>query len=99
VSDGALTGLIVLDLSENIAGPYCTKLLADYGADVIKLEKPQTGDASRRAGPFPKDKPDMEKSGLFLFLNTSKKGITLDIENELSRDIFKQLVKQTDIVV
>jgi crotonobetainyl-CoA:carnitine CoA-transferase CaiB-like acyl-CoA transferase len=99
VSDGALTGLIVLDLSENISGPYCTKLLADYGAAVIKIEKPTCGDASRRAGPFPKDKPDMEKSGLFLFLNTSKKGITLDIENELSRDIFKRLVKQTDIVV
>ena len=99
MADSALSGLVVLDLSENIAGPYCTKLLADYGADVINIEKPQTGDASRRAGPFPDDNPDTEKSGLFLFLNTSKKGITLDIENELSRDIFKRLVKQADIVV
>ena len=99
MSDGALTGLVVLDLSENISGPYCTKLLADYGATVIKIEKPHTGDASRRAGPFPKDKPDMEKSGLFLFLNTSKKSITLDIESKSGRDIFKRLLKRADIVV
>ena len=99
MSDGALTGLVVLDLSENISGPYCTKLLADYGADVIKIEKPACGDASRRAGPFPNDKPDMEKSGLFLFLNTSKKSITLDIEHNIGRDIFMRLAKRTDIVV
>jgi crotonobetainyl-CoA:carnitine CoA-transferase CaiB-like acyl-CoA transferase len=99
VADGALTGLLVLDLSENISGPYCTKLLADYGAEVIKIEKPHTGDASRRTGPFPDDNPDTEKSGLFLFLNTSKKSITLDIEHESGRDIFLKLVKQADIVV
>jgi crotonobetainyl-CoA:carnitine CoA-transferase CaiB-like acyl-CoA transferase len=99
VADSALSGLAVLDLSENIAGPYCTKLLADYGAAAIKIEKPTCGDASRRAGPFPDDNPDTEKSGTFLFLNTSKKGITLDIENEAGRDIFKRLAKQADIVV
>ena len=99
MSDGALTGLTVLDLSKNISGPYCTKLLADYGAEVIKIEKPQTGDASRHPGPFPDDNPDTEKSGLFLFLNTSKKSITLDIEHNIGRDIFKRLVKQVDIVV
>ncbi len=99
MADSALSGLVVLDLSENISGPYCTKLLADYGAEVIKIEKPQTGDASRRAGPFPDDNPDIEKSGLFLFLNTSKKSITLDIEHNIGRDIFLKLVKQADIVV
>ncbi len=99
MADGALTGLLVLDLSENISGPYCTKLLADYGAKVIKIEKPRTGDASRRAGPFPDDNPDTEKSGLFLHLNTSKKSITLDIQHESGRDIFLKLVKQADIVV
>jgi CoA:oxalate CoA-transferase len=99
VADGALSGLTVLDLSQNISGPYCTKLLADYGAEVVKIEKPQTGDASRRAGPFPNDEPDIEKSSIFLFLNTSKKGITLDIENEVSRDIFMRLAQQADIVV
>ena len=99
MADGALTGLIVLDLSQNISGPYCTKLLADYGATVIKIEKPHTGDAGRHAGPFPNDEPDIEQSGLFLFLNTSKKSITLDIEDKSGRDIFKRLVKQADILV
>ena len=99
MADGALTGLIVLDLSQNISGPYCTKLLADYGATVIKIEKPHTGDDSRHAGPFPNDEPDIGKSGLFLFLNTSKKSITLDIEHPSSRDIFLKLVKQANIVV
>ena len=99
MADGALSGLTVLDLSQNISGPYCTKLLADYGATVIKIEKPHTGDDSRRAGPFPNDEPDIGKSGLFLFLNTSKKSITLDIEHPSSRDIFLKLVKQANIVV
>jgi CoA:oxalate CoA-transferase len=99
VADGALSGLTVLDLSQNISGPYCTKLLADYGATVIKVEKPRTGDASRRAGPFPDDTPDIESSGIFLLLNTSKKSITLDIGDKSGRDIFKRLVKQADIVV
>ena len=99
MADSALSGLVVLDLSENISGLYCTKLLADYGAEVVKIENPQTGDAGRRVGPFPNDEPNIEKSGIFLFLNTSKKGITLDIDNEAGRDIFKRLVKQADIVV
>ena len=99
MAERALSGLTVLDLSQNISGPCCTKLLADYGATVIKIEKPRTGDDSRRAGPFSNDKPEMEKSGLFLLLNTSKKSITLDIEDKSGRDIFMQLVKQADIVV
>jgi CoA:oxalate CoA-transferase len=141
VADGALSGLTVLGLSQNVSGPYCTKLLADYGAAVIKIEKPRTGDDARRVGPCPNrtaetvstnplspshggsirlgntpnspsrkypaplsrnsrhDTPDIEKSGPFLFLNTSKKSITLDIENEAGRDIFMRLAKQADIVV
>jgi len=95
----ALSGLVVLDLSENISGPYCTKLLADYGAEVIKIEKPPLGDSSRRAGPFPNDQPDLEKSGLFLFLNTSKKSITLNLESESGPQIFKRLVERADIVM
>lgn len=97
--DQALSGLLVLDLSENISGPYCTKLLADYGADVIKVEKPGVGDASRRAGPFPHDQPHPEKSGLFLFLNTNKQSITLNLETEDGVAIFRRLVEDADIVV
>jgi len=95
----ALSGLMVLDLSENISGPYSTKLLADYGAEVIKIEKPPLGDSSRRAGPFPNDQPDPEKSGLFLFLNTSKKSITLNLESEGGAQIFNRLVDRADILV
>ncbi len=95
----ALSGLVVLDLSDNISGPYCTKLLADYGAEVIKIEKPPLGDSSRRAGPFPNDQPDPEKSGLFLFLNTSKKSITLNLESESGPQIFRRMVERADILV
>jgi len=97
--DQALSGLLVLDLSEDISGPYCTKLLADYGAEVIKVEVPGWGDSSRRRGPFPGDQPDQERSGLFLFLNTSKKGITLNIKSRSGVEIFKRLVQEADILV
>lgn len=95
----ALAGIKVLDLTHNIAGPYCTKLLADYGADVIKVERPREGDGARRAGPFPEDIPDPEKSGLFLYLNTNKKGITLNLKAKTGVDILRRLVKESDIVV
>ena len=65
MSDGALSELVVLDLSENISGPYCTKLLTDCGAEVIKIERPVAGDPCRQAGPFPQDQPDPERSGRF----------------------------------
>lgn len=95
----ALSGVKVLDLSWHIAGPYCTKLLADYGADVIKVERPSKGDPARAMGPFFKDDPSPEKSGLFLHLNTNKKGITLNLKTATGKKIFKQLVADTDILV
>ena len=95
----ALSGVRVLDLTHYIAGPYCTKLLADYGAEVIKIEKPGVGDGARRIGPFYKDDPHPEKSGLFLYLNTNKLGITLNLKSVTGLNIFKQLVKDVDIVV
>ena len=95
----ALNGIKVLDLTHYIAGPFCTKLLADYGADIIKVERPETGDGARRVGPFPGDLPDPEKSGLFLYLNTNKRGITLNLKTKSGVDIFKELVKKTDILV
>jgi len=89
----------VLDLTHHIAGPYCTKLLADYGADVIKVERPGEGDGARRAGPFPEDIPDPEKSGLFLYLNTNKKGVTLNLKTETGVGILRRLVEESDILV
>jgi len=99
MGERALSGVKVLDLTHYIAGPYCTKLLADYGAEVIKVEPPGYGDAARRLGPFFSDDPHPEKSGLFLYLNTNKLGITLNLKSKIGVEIFKELVKETDILV
>ncbi len=99
MSEQALSDVKVLDLTWHIAGPYCTKLLADYGAEVIKVEKPGEGEPARRMGPFFKDDPHPEKSGLFLHLNTNKKGITLNLKSAKGKNILKELVKDADILV
>lgn len=96
---GALSGYKVLDVTHYMAGPYCTKLLAAYGAEVIKIEKPETGDGIRRLGPFAGDDPHIEKSVQYLFLNTGKKSITLNLKAPTGVDILKRLVKDADIVV
>ena len=98
-SEGALSDLRVLDLTHYIAGPYATKLLADYGADVLKVERPGSGDRARRIGPFPKDIPHPEKSGTFLHLNTNKRSMTLNLKSSEGRDIVKRLVEEVDVVV
>src|SRR5512137_1444613 len=94
-----LSDVKVIDLTWYISGPYCTKLLADYGADVIKVEAAREGDPSRKMGPFPNDDPHLEKSGLFLYLNTNKKSITLNLKSDWGRDVIKELVKDVDILV
>ena len=98
MQNGALNGLKVLDFTHYVAGPYCTKLLADYGADVIKVEPPG-GDGARRVGPFPGDVADLEKSGLFLHLNTNKRGIAIDLKESRAADIVAHLAGWADIVV
>jgi len=95
----ALSDVRVLDLTWYIAGPYCTKLLADYGADVIKIEKPGEGDPARQMGPFLQDDPHLEKSGLFLYLNTNKRGITLNLKSRTGKKFFMELVEDADILV
>ena len=95
----ALSGVKVLDVTHHIAGPYCTKLLADYGAEVIKIERPGIGDGARRMGPFAGDDPHPEKSGLFLYLNTNKHGVTLNLKSETGVKIFRELVADADILV
>lgn len=87
----------VLDLTDE-KGLFCGKLLGDLGADVIKIEKPG-GDPARQLGPFYHDEIDSEKSLLWFALNTSKRGITLDIEKADGKDIFKRLVKNADFVI
>ena len=95
----ALEGLRVIDLTHYITGPFCTKLMADYGADVIKVERPDGGDPARRIGPFQGDDPHLEKSGLFLHLNTNKQSVTLNLKSQAGRGILLDLVKDADILV
>lgn len=93
----ALDDIRVLDLS-GPNGVYCTKLLADLGADVIRVEQPG-GDPSRKLGPFYHNEPDPEKSLHFFHFNTNKRSVTLNLETEAGRKIFKDLVQTADIVV
>ena len=95
---GALDDIRVLDLTQHIAGPYATKLLADYGADVIKVEPPD-GDITRRLGPFLGDDEHPEKSGLFLYLNTNKRSIALDLRSERGREQLAALAGTADVAV
>ena len=99
MSEGALEGLRILDLTQGVAGPYCTKLLSDYGADVLKIERPEGGDPARRAGPFPDDEPHPERSGLFLDLNTGKRSLTLNLKTESGQRILRRLAADSDAVV
>ncbi len=89
----------VVELCNFVAGPFCAKLFADFDAEVIKIEQPGVGDTSRKRGPFPNDEPNPEASGTFLYLNTNKKGITLDVETSDGKDIFKKLIAQADILI
>ncbi len=96
---GLLSGLRIVELGSGISAPWCCKILADYGAEVIKVEPPGNGDASRRMGPFVNDDPHVEKSLTFLYLNTNKKGVTLDPSTATGRKIFRRLLKDTDVLV
>lgn len=95
---GALEGVKVLDLSEDIAGSFCARLLADYGADVLKVEPP-AGAALRRMGPYFHDDPHPEKGLFFLVLNLNKRGATLNLETVSGQNILKKLVPQVDVIV
>ena len=98
MGDRPLVGVRVLELATDVAGPYGGKLLADLGADVLKAEPP-TGDPARRRGPFRGDAPDPEGSGLFLYLNGGKRGITLDLETTAGRDALLELVPRIDVLI
>jgi len=96
---GPLAGLRVIDLSRHIAGPYATKLLADYGADVIKIERPGTGDPARQTPPFYHDQPGPESSLLFLYLNTNKRSVSLDLKHDQGRRILLDLARGADVLI
>ena len=95
---GALEGIRVIELGQRVSAPYCAKLFADYGADVIKVEPPE-GDAARQWGPFPGDVPHPEKSGLYQFLNTNKRSITLDVTSADGRARLLELLRSADVLI
>ncbi|MCZ6873158.1 MAG: CoA transferase [bacterium] len=95
---GSLEGVRVIDLTRNVAGPYASKLLADQGADVIKLEPPG-GDPSRAFGPFPNDVPHAERSGLFLHLNRNKRSMLVDPSSADGGERIRALAADAHIVL
>jgi len=88
----------VLELAHGVAGPYAAKLLGDLGAEVTKVEPP-TGDPARRLGPFPDAVPHPERSGMFIYLNTGKRCLVLDLQQLTDRDVCLQLAGAVDIVI
>jgi CoA:oxalate CoA-transferase len=96
---GALSDLKIIEVGEMVSAPYCGKLLADLGADVIKVERPKVGDRARTRGPFPKDDPHPDKSGLFLYLNTNKRGITLDLAQAEGMELLETLAADADVLI
>ena len=99
---GALSHIRVLDLSRVLAGPWCAQNLADLGAEVIKVERPQSGDDTRHWGPpFAKDPlgNDTSESAYYISINRNKKSITLDISTPEGQEIVRGLVEQSDVVI
>jgi CoA:oxalate CoA-transferase len=91
---GPLSGITIVDLTRVLAGPYCTMVLADLGARVIKIEAPDGGDDSRRYGPFVNG-----KSAYFMAMNRGKESIALDLKVEADRTIFERLLERADVLV
>src|SRR5712664_4202624 len=89
-----LTGIRVLDLTRLLPGAYCTQLLADMGADVIKVEEPSTGDYMRWTPPLVDG-----QSALFNAINRNKRSLTLNLKSEAGRDLLLRLVERTDVLV
>ena len=98
VKVGALNGIRVLDLTHALAGPFCAQVLADHGADVIKVE-PLEGDFFRKMGPYREDDDKKYFGGLFQSCNRNKRSISLDLKSEKGRELFIELVKTADALV
>ena len=95
---GALAGLRVLECGDFVAAPYAAKLLAQLGADVVKVEPP-AGDSNRRRGPFPGGAPDAETSGLHLYLDQGKRGVALDLDADEGRASLRRLAANADVLI
>ncbi len=91
---GPLSGITVIDLSRILAGPYCTLMLKELGARVIKVESPGTGDDAREYGPFVNG-----KSAYFQSVNRGKESIVLNLKDEDDKNIFRKLLQKADVLV
>jgi crotonobetainyl-CoA:carnitine CoA-transferase CaiB-like acyl-CoA transferase len=96
---GPLAGLRVVEAGEGAAAAFAAKLLADLGADVVKIEDPERGDVSRTRGPFPGNTPHPEKSGTFLYLNANKRGVTIDLTHPRGREVLARLAGEADLLI
>jgi CoA:oxalate CoA-transferase len=96
---GALTNIRVVELGQNISAPYTCKLLADLGADVIKIEPRGSGDSLRLQGSFPDDPSDLTVGALFRYLNTNKRSIELNIDSKADVKVLLKIVKGADILI
>ena len=96
---GALSGVRVLDFTRVLAGPFCTMLLGDLGADVIKVEDPLRGDETRQWGPPWLERDGQRFSAYYLSVNRNKRSLTLDLKNPHDQQIARELVRHSDVVV
>ena len=94
-----LKGIRVLDATHIVAGPFCSLILADMGAEVIKIERPRTGDLARGRGPFIKGEDGREISSRYLGINRNKKSVTLDLRNARCKEAFEALVRESDVLI
>jgi crotonobetainyl-CoA:carnitine CoA-transferase CaiB-like acyl-CoA transferase len=93
-----LDGISVVECGDGISASFAARLMADLGADVVKVEAPQ-GESTRARGPFPADRPDPDKSGLFIYLNANKRGITVDLSYGEGRALLLALLRDADILI
>lgn len=97
--NGPLAEMRVLDLTEGVTGPFATRLLANFGAEVIKIEKPKVGDWARSRPPFAGDRAGPDRSLLFAYLNSSKRSVSLDVESVTGRELVRELARQSQVIV
>ncbi|MFQ5347712.1 MAG: CoA transferase, partial [Rhodothalassiaceae bacterium] len=99
MAEGPLAGILVVDLSRVLAGPYCTMILGELGARVIKVERPGRGDDARAIGPFIESAEGARMSAYFSGLNRGKESIALDLRDSGDRAIFNALLARADVLV
>ena len=98
-SMSVLDGVRIIELAEDVAGEYCGKLLADFGAEIIKIERPGAGSPTRSMSPIIAGKDGRKESGLFAYLNTNKSSVTLDLSSAEDRRAMRALIQSAAGVI